>query len=71
MRKPSIKRKKLMNKTEDRIEQKKVSYFNKVIKGYLQIAKNNKNRFVVIDGTKPIQEIHSEIISVIKSKVKI
>ncbi|HMQ68174.1 MAG TPA: dTMP kinase [Ignavibacteria bacterium] len=66
-----IKRKKLMNKTEDRIEQKKVSYFNKVIKGYLQIAKNNKNRFVVIDGTKPIQEIHSEIISVIKSKVKI
>ncbi len=66
-----IKRKKMMNKAEDRIEQKKVSYYKKVIQGYLQIAKINKNRFVVIDGTKTIQEIHTEIISVIKSKVKI
>ena len=60
-----------MNKAEDRIEQKKISYYKKVIQGYLQIAKINKNRFVVIDGTKTIQEIHSEVISVIKSKVKI
>lgn len=66
-----IKRKKLMNKTEDRIEQKKISYYKKVTNGYLEIAKNNKGRFVVIDGTRTIQEIHSEIISVLKSKVKI
>lgn len=66
-----VKRKKLMNKTEDRIEQKKISYYKKVNNGYLQIAKNNKGRFVVIDGTRTIQEIHTEIISVLKSKVKI
>lgn len=66
-----VKRKKLMNKTEDRIEQKKISYYKKVTNGYLQIAKNNKGRFVVIDGTRTIQEIHTEIISVLKSKVKI
>jgi dTMP kinase len=66
-----VKRKKLMNKKEDRIEQKKISYYKKVINGYLQIAESNKNRFVVIDGARSIQEIHSEIISVLKSKVKI
>jgi dTMP kinase len=66
-----IRRKKLIKKTEDRIEQKKISYYKKVINGYLQIAKNNKRRFVVIDGNESIRNIHNEIISEIKSKIKI
>jgi len=57
-----IKRKKLMKKKEDRIEQKKISYYKKVISGYLKIADNNNRRFVVIDGSKSIDEIHKEII---------
>lgn len=66
-----IKRKKLIKKDEDRIEQKKVSYYKKVIAGYLQIADNNKKRFVVIDGTMPIEEIQKEVIhSLFKLKVK-
>jgi len=56
-----IKRKKLMKKKEDRIEQKKISYYKKVINGYLKIADNNNRRFVVIDGSKSIDEIHKEI----------
>ncbi len=56
------KRKKLIKKTEDRIEQKKISYYNKVIAGYLQIAKNNKGRFVVIDATGSVGDIHNEIV---------
>ncbi|MBK8551179.1 MAG: dTMP kinase [Ignavibacteria bacterium] len=62
-----IRRKKLMKKTEDRIEQKKISYYNKVIKGYLQIAANDKRRFVVIDGTKSVEDIHAEIVTTVKS----
>ncbi len=58
-----VRRKKLMKKNEDRIERKKISYYKKVIEGYLQIAKNNKGRFIVIDGTKEIGRIHEEIIS--------
>jgi len=57
-----IKRKKLMRKKEDRIEQKKISYYKKVISGYLKIADNNNRRFVVIDGSKSIDDIHKEII---------
>lgn len=60
-----IRRKRLMKKTEDRIEQKKISYYKKVIKGYLQIAVNDKRRFVVIDGTKSVEDIHAEIISAV------
>lgn len=57
-----IRRKKLMKKTEDRIEQKKISYYKKVIAGYLKIADNNKRRFVVIDGNRSVEEIHKEIV---------
>ncbi len=58
----SIRRKKLMNKNEDRIERKTISYFNKVTDGYLKIANNDKDRFVVIDGTMPKDEIRNTII---------
>lgn len=58
----SMKRKKLMNKSSDRIEQKKISYYKKVVDGYLAISKNDKRRFVVINGSGSVQEIHEEIV---------
>lgn len=58
----SLKRKKLMNKSSDRIEQKKISYYKKVINGYLEISKNDKRRFVVINGLGTVQNIHDEIV---------
>lgn len=61
-----IRRKRLMKKTEDRIEQKEISYYKKVINGYLKIADNNKQRFFVIDGTKSIKDIHGEIVKSLK-----
>lgn len=66
----SLKRKKLINKSEDRIEQKTVSYYRKVIKGYMDISKNNKGRFVVVDGTDPEQLIHFKIIQAISNHKK-
>ncbi|MBL8007980.1 MAG: dTMP kinase [Ignavibacteria bacterium] len=66
----SLRRKKLINKREDRIEQKTVSYYRKVIKGYMDISKNNKGRFVVIDGTDPEPLIHVKIIQAILNHKK-
>ena len=63
----SIRRKKLIKKNEDRIERKTISYFNMVKDGYLKIAKNDKGRFVVIDGTLSKEEIRSMIILSIKN----
>lgn len=62
----SIKRKYKIKKAQDRIEQKKLSYYNKVVKGYLEIASKNKKRFRVLDGKKSIDELHQEILSHLK-----
>ncbi len=63
----SIRRKKLIKKNEDRIERKTIAYFNKVTDGYLKIADNEKDRFVVIDGTMSKEEIRNRIILSIKN----
>ena len=64
--KESLRRKYKIKKVQDRIEQKKLSYYNKVVKGYLEIASKNKKRFRVLDGKKSIEELHQEILSHLK-----
>ena len=49
----------------DRIEIAEKEFFEKVRKGYLEIASKEK-RFRVIDGTEKVEEIHSQIIKEIK-----
>ena len=51
-----------INDTKDRIESSSMDFFNNVRNGYLEIAKKNKNRFLVIDGSLSITEIHESII---------
>ena len=51
-----------INDTKDRIESSSMDFFNNVRNGYLEIAKKNENRFLVIDGSLSITEIHESII---------
>ena len=51
-----------INDIKDRIESSSMDFFNNVRNGYLEIAKKNKNRFLVIDGSLSIAEIHDSII---------
>ena len=53
------------SKKRDRIELEKDNFKKKIYKGYLDIARKNRDRFVVIDGEKNIESIFEEI----KSKV--
>ena len=64
--KESLRRKYKIKKVQDRIERKNLSYYNKVVKGYLEIASKNKKRFRVLDGKKSIEELHQEILSHLK-----
>lgn len=50
-------------KNLDRIESKGKAYHDAVREGYLKLAKEEKERFVVIDATKSIEEISKIIIS--------
>jgi len=56
-------------KKYDRLDQETVEFHNKVREGYLEIAKKYPHRIVTIDGTKPINEIKEEVISIIRSKL--
>ena len=51
------------NDSKDRIESSGIDFFNKVRAGYLEIASDNKDRFIVIDANSDINSIHNNIIS--------
>lgn len=51
----------------DRLDQEKLSFHEKVRKGYLEIAELYKERVIVIDGRKTIAEIALEMIGEINS----
>lgn len=68
----NLKRRKLSGKRHDRIEQKEINYYKKVISGYKTIARLNEDRFRILDGKKSINTLHSEIINTInKTNCKI
>jgi len=54
------------SKKRDRIELEENNFREKIFKGYLNIANENKDRFVIIDGEGNIEKIFKEI----KSRVK-
>ncbi len=54
-------RKKLMNKKLDRMEDQSRSFFEKVRNGYLKIAAQESERFYIIDGKRTINLIAEEI----------
>jgi len=59
-----IKRKKSQAEL-DRLEVQKLEFHNKVCEGYKILAQNNKDRIKVIDGTKSIDQIRNQVISLI------
>jgi dTMP kinase len=56
---------------KDRMENKNPAFYSRVHKGFRSISKQNKKRFVVIDGTKSVEEIHSAIIHRVSKKIKL
>ena len=46
---------------EDRMEREPDSFFEKVRVGYLELANNNPKRFVLLDASKPADELELEI----------
>jgi len=52
--------------TEDRIESESCEFHKRVREGFLNLAEE-ENRFIIIDGTKSIKEIHREIVNRIKT----
>lgn len=49
-----------VGKEKDRLESEGITFHNKVRNGYLELAKNEPERFVVIDASKTIEEVFEE-----------
>ena len=49
-------------KGQDRFEKEALSFHRKVRKGYLELARKNKKRFVIVDATASPREIEAEIL---------
>ena len=54
----------------DRFESESNVFFNKVRNGYLEIADRFTERVKVIDASKPIQEVQTQIVEYLKELVK-
>jgi dTMP kinase len=68
--KEAFKRTEIRGKAKDRMENKNSAFFNRVYTGFKELANKNKKRFVVIDGRKSIEEIHSLVIQKVNRKLK-
>jgi dTMP kinase len=67
--KKAFERAMLMNKSIDRMESKKLSFYASVRKGFRELADKNRKRFVLINGSLPVNEIHNKILKHI-NKIK-
>ena len=57
---------KRVGKEKDRMESAGIDFHNRVRQGYLELEKQEPNRIKVIDATKSIEEIHDEVINILK-----
>ena len=55
----------------DRLEKENLEFHQRVRNGYLEIARPNTERFVIIDGEQSIEVIQDEIFMEVKSKLAI
>lgn len=55
--------------SKDRMENKNTAFYNKVNKGFKEIAAKNRKRYTVINGTLSIDRIHNIIISIVNKKL--
>lgn len=52
----------MSRKTFDRMEKEGTDFLNRVRQGYLTLADKYPERYIVVDGLKSIQEIHTDIV---------
>lgn len=56
------------DKDRDRMELSGDEFYDKVIHGYDQLAKN-ESRFITIDGNKSVKEIHSKVVDEVEKLI--
>lgn len=55
---------------EDRFEQEKLEFHERVRKGFLELAQAEPTRIYRLDAARPIQEVHEQIKKIVAQKLK-
>lgn len=50
----------------DRLEQEDLAFHQRVRAGFLQLARESPRRFVVVDGSRPADEVHAALLDAIR-----
>ena len=58
-----------VGKTKDRMESAGTEFFNRVRNGYLAIAKEEPNRVKVINSADTIENIHKQVVGLVKKSI--
>ena len=57
--------------SKDKIENSKNEFYKSVINGYDELAKIHKNRYVVLDGSKPVEILHRQVKEVLNDRLNV
>jgi dTMP kinase len=66
----AFERKRSLNRAKDRLENERLTFFKKVRRGYLNLAKNDKRRIKVIDASRSKAEVRREMTTVVMKFLK-
>jgi len=66
-----LKRVFLRAKKFDRLEKENLKFHKKIRQGYLQLAKKNKNYYLINTQNKTLQQVHSKIVKILEEKYKL
>ena len=58
-----------IGKSKDRMESAGVDFFNRVRRGYLEIAKQEPDRVKIIDSSDTIENVHKKVVEIVESLV--
>ena len=54
---------------QDRLEQESIDFFERIKRGYQQLAEASPDRFVCLDGSKSKENIHQQIIKTLETRL--
>jgi len=66
----SLRRMNKINKVADRLESESKAFFQRVRKGFLEIARRDKKRVVLINGNRPVDRVFDEVKNCLRRKLK-
>ena len=67
----SLKKSLSMQVKETRHESRALEFHNNLRKGYLELAQNEPERFVVLDANKNIEQLHIDVVKAVKERFKL